>query len=624
VPEHGSLTHEPVLAQPPPKQQLRYNHRACAHEYRVFLFEPPDSCNRLIRLCVTVLLLLPGLASAQGLTYSVSGISGELERNVRAWLGEPPETVPERQNFIASARERSASALQALGYYNPEISITISRGQPVWTLALAVSQGEPVRLGEIAITLSGDAEDDTAFARLLANPGFASGDILHHGRYEKFRSELLSLAQRRGYFDARIPTSRIAVRAEDYTAAVTLHLDSGRRYNFGEFELDRALVSDGLLVALRDFAPGDPYLQSKLQDFQARLQATGFFAAVLAEPLPDAASDGRVPIGVSLHPAKRHSFDVGVGYSTDTEGRLTLAWRTPRINRFGHSQVSRVVVSAVNPSGRVNYNIPLTHPLDDLLNLWARAEENEFGDIDSRQLELGVRREIRSSQWVWGYSMRDLNESWTLRTEDNESDYLLLGGFLSRRDQRGPLLDPEAGFSQYYALEVASESAASDISLARLTSLLRYVATPLPRHRIVARADLGIAETGEGERPELAPSLSFFAGGNQSIRGFGYQSIGNEIAVRRDDGTSLALVTGGDRLAVLSLEYQYYLSDAWRGAVFIDGGDAFDAGEFNWNYGTGFGVHYLSPVGAVRVEFARDISSDQPEWRLHLNIGAEF
>ena len=569
-------------------------------------------------------MLLPGVAAAQSLTYGIEGLDGELARNVRAWLGPEPETPAERQNFVASARERSASALQALGYYRPDIDISVDRSASRWTMRIAVTPGEPVRLREIDLNVSGEATTDEAFAELLASPGFAVGDVLHHGKFERFRSELLSLAQKRGYFDARIASSRITVDADAGAADVRVLLESGERFAFGEFEYDQTLVSHEMLESLRDFAVGDPYLQSRLQRFQARLQSTGFFAAVLVEPRADEASDGRVPIAVSLHPAKRHSFDAGIGYSTDTEGRLTLAWRTPRINRFGHSQVSRVVVSAVNPSGRVTYNIPLTHPLNDLLQLWARAEENEFGDINSQQLELGSRREIRSSNWVWGYSVRDLEESWNLLGADNENDYLLLGGSLSRRDLKGSLLDPEGGFSQYYALEGASQAAASDIDLLRFTSLLRYVVSPLPRHRMVARAELGAAEVIAGDRRDLAPSLSFFAGGNQSIRGFGYQSVGNELSVTRANGSPRELVVGGDRLAVFSLEYQYYVSDSWRGAVFIDGGDAFDAGEFNWNYGTGFGIHYLSPVGAVRVEVARDISEDEPEWRLHLNIGAEF
>ena len=78
------------------------------------------------------------------------------------------------------------------------------------------------------------------------------------------------------------------------------------------------------------------------------------------------------------------------------------------------------------------------------------------------------------------------------------------------------------------------------------------------------------------------------------------------------------------RLAIGSLEYQYYFTDNWRGALFFDGGDAFDEGEFDFNYGAGFGVHYITPIGAVRVDLAQDLSEDNPDWQLHLTVGAEF
>ena len=117
---------------------------------------------------------------------------------------------------------------------------------------------------------------------------------------------------------------------------------------------------------------------------------------------------------------------------------------------------------------------------------------------------------------------------------------------------------------------------------------------------------------------------NFFAGGNQSIRGFAYQSIGNEIDVQKSNGKNKTLVVGGDRLVVASLEYQYYFNENWRGALFVDGGDAFDSGEFELNYGAGFGIHYMTPVGAVRVELANSLSDDNPDWRLHFTVGAEF
>jgi translocation and assembly module TamA len=581
---------------------------------------------RLIRFCLALLLLHPAWSGAAGLTFSVTGLEAEpeLQQNVLAWLGDDPETSQERLNFVVSARDRIERSLQALGYYRPDIDIEVQRTEPVWQLVISVDPGEPVLIRDINIQVVGAAANDLEFTRLISHVGFASGDVLHHGRYEDFRNSLLSLGQRRGYLDATIASSRVAVEVAAGTADVFIRYDSGRRYRFGALIHDEEMVGYELLDSLRTFHQGDYFEQSRLQEFQAQLQRTNYFSSVIVLPMPDQAEDGEVPIAVQLQAAKRHSFDVGVGYSTDTEERVSLTWRTPKINRYGHSQVTRLEYSQVNPSGRFTYTIPLKHPLNDILQLWARTEHNEYGDLDSRQDELGARREIRKGKWIHSYSLRGLNESWDVLQADATNDYLLLGASLSRRVTSGSIVDPKSGFNQLYTLEVGNEELGSDIDLARFTANLRYISTPWPRHRVVGRAGFGVVEIASGDRTELAPSLNFFAGGNQSIRGFAYQSIGNEIEFIQENGQKKTLVVGGDRLVTASLEYQYYFTDSWRGALFVDGGDAFDEGEFDLNYGAGFGVHYITAVGAIRVELANSLSDRHPDWYLHLTIGAEF
>jgi translocation and assembly module TamA len=416
----------------------------------------------------------------------------------------------------------------------------------------------------------------------------------------------------------------VEVQADAGRADVFLHYDSGIRYRFGELRHDEAVMDQDLLEALRTFEEGDYFQQSLLQRFQSQLQLTRFFSSVTLQPLVEEREDGRVPILVVLRAAKRHNFNVGVGYSTDTEERISMTWTTPRINRHGHSQITRLEYSQVNPSGRITYNIPLRHPLNDLLQLWARTEENEFGDLDSDQDELGARREKRKGSWVYSYSLRGLNESWEVLSQSRTNDYLLLGTTISRRVHTGSIVDPLSGFNQLYTLEIANEGVGSDVDLVRFTGNLRHVMTPFPRHRFVSRAEFGVVEIASGDRVDLAPSLNFFAGGNQSIRGFSYQSVGNEIDVVRANGNKKTLVVGGDRLITGSLEYQYYFTENWRGALFFDGGDAFDEGEFDFNYGAGFGIHYITPIGAIRIEFANSLSEDNPDWRLHLAVGAEF
>jgi translocation and assembly module TamA len=388
--------------------------------------------------------------------------------------------------------------------------------------------------------------------------------------------------------------------------------------------LDQDIIDRSLVEPLLVFSPGDPYDQAKLQESQAQLQRTGYFSTVILRPDIDAASALAVPVELKLYPAKRHSFDLGIGFSTDTRERVSVTWRTPTLNRWGHSQETRVQYSAVNPSGRFTYSIPLSHPLDDVLLLGARWENNEFGDLDSDQKELSVRREKKRRSWVYSYHLRGLNEAWNTDGLRKENDYLLPGFWLSRRDRSGSMVNPDAGFSQLYRVEAASEDAGSDVDLLRITANFNHIASFGERQRLVSRMEIGAAFISDQQRQELAPSLNFFAGGSQSIRGFSYQSIGNEISITGDSGEERTIVVGGDRVAIGSVEYQYRFNQNWRGAVFVDGGDAFDEGEFDWNYAAGFGVHYLTQVGAIRLELANPISEDDPSWRFHLAIGAEF
>ena len=562
--------------------------------------------------------------AATTLKFSVVGIEGEQKKNVLVYLGAAPESDESRRNFVVSARDKVESALQALGYYQPEIEIDLQRTEPQWRLSIVVNAGEPVRVRDINIQILGAAANDDNFTRLTSDTGFSSGDVLHHGRFESFRENVLSLGQRRGYLRGEIVASRIEVQVEAGTADIMLWYDSGPRLLFGEIIVDNTLIDSDLFDSMLTFQPGDYFDQVRLQELQSRLQRTHYFSSVIVLPQRKRSPGDRVPVVVNLQRAKRHSFDVGVGYSTDTEERMSLTWRTPRINRHGHSQQTRLEYSPINPSGRFTYSIPVSDPLTDVVQLWARVEENEFGDIDSRQNELGIKRETKNRNWIYGYSLRELNESWDIAGYSASNDYLLFGGSVSRRTHRGSIVDPEWGFSQLYTVEATADQLGSDLDLLRFTAALRYVMTPVPGNRLVTRLDLGRVKIANGDRRDLAPSLAFFAGGSQSIRGYAYQSLGDELTVVEPNGETKTLVVGGDRLVIGSLEYQYYFTDTWRGALFVDAGDAFDRGEFDAKVGAGFGVHYVTPVGAVRVELANSVSEDDPSWRLVFAIGAEF
>lgn len=582
-------------------------------------------------LCTLALAGAPALA----LDYRVSGVDGALRDNVRAYLGTPPKEGAAVARALEAARGRTVEALQALGYYRPVIELRTldaegrslgpaAAAADVARLEVRIDPGERVRLGAVRIELEGEAGGDPALTGLVEDSELVPGAPLDHGRYTGFKRELQTRARARGYLDGRFTRHSLRVDPAAGTADVELVFASGDRYAFGTISHDEAQLDRERLEALMPFAPGDPYEEDKLQQLGARLRATGLFGGVSVVPEADRAAGREVPVRVELVPAPDHSLELGVGFRTDTRGRISALWRSPRLNRAGHSQETRLRWSPVNPGGSTVYRIPLGDLMRDSVQLRASLEDNRYGDLDSRQTVAGVRYEHASEAWVSSVGLRALREDWSVLEEEFDADYFLPGLTLSRRSRRGSVVDPTAGFSQFYSVETAASSLGSDSDLVRLYGNWRWIASPGGPNRFVGRLELG-ALFGSSQRPEtLAPSLGFFAGGDQSVRGYEYQSIGYEVLYARLDAPPAGVTVGGERLVTGSIEYQRYLNDSWRLAVFADAGDAFVGEEPDFKVGAGFGVHFLTPVGALKLELANSVSEANPDWRVHINIGAEL
>ena len=571
-------------------------------------------------------MLIAGLAHADNdyLQYRIHGLDPEQLANTQAHLGPPPRSEEERDNFLFAARGLIQESLNALGYYQGEISFDLDDSGPVWQLLIEVDPGLRVRLGSVDIRIDGAAAADDAFARLLAEQSLRVGDSLHHEKYEEFKARLQNLGRDRGYFDAELTRHRVIVDLAEESAAVELYYNSGERYRFGEVLWDEYPLLPRLLHSLQNFQPGQAFSIQVLREFQASLQRTGYFESALVRPLPPDPVTRSIAIKVDLLAGDRNHYRVGLGYSTDTRERVSFTWRTPRINRRGHFQETRLEYSPVTPRIRFDYTIPLAHPLHDKLLLGARAEKNEYGSLDSEQEIVYMRREWVRNDWISSAGARYLNEDWDVGSTALNNNYILFGATLSNTRRRGNALDPQAGFSQLHGVEFGLAQAGSDLDLLRFYSNLRGVFSLGEKHRLVGRAELGAVFFQDNMRPDLAPSLSFFAGGAHSIRGYAYQSLGPTEQVAIPGGEELSLVVGGDRLLVFSSEYQYYFTPEWRAGVFVDAGNAFNSRDFEPVVGAGFGVHYVSPVGAVRIDFGNPVSEDSSSWRVHLNVGAEF
>jgi translocation and assembly module TamA len=138
-----------------------------------------------------------------------------------------------------------------------------------------------------------------------------------------------------------------------------------------------------------------------------------------------------------------------------------------------------------------------------------------------------------------------------------------------------------------------------------------------PESRLILRGELG--HTFGNDLLDLPPSLRYYAGGDRSVRGYGWHEIGPKVEI---DGGNY--YTGARNVLTASVEYERYLSGPWGAAVFVDSGSAFNGRTPEMRTGVGIGLRWKSPVGPVRIDIAHGLDQPDSPITLHLNIGADL
>jgi translocation and assembly module TamA len=173
---------------------------------------------------------------------------------------------------------------------------------------------------------------------------------------------------------------------------------------------------------------------------------------------------------------------------------------------------------------------------------------------------------------------------------------------------------PKRGGSLSFTARAASESAGSDVDLLQLRVAGRAVLPAGEAARWLGRLELGWTDTDRFAT--LPPELRFFAGGEGSVRGYAWQSLGPRDAAGEP--------IGARRLATASIEYERSFRPDWSWAVFADGGNVFEGGDVDPALGAGLGLRWSSPIGPIRIDLAHGFDNDDDVVQLHFSAGPDL
>jgi len=584
----------------------------CRSKLLMILFSHTSQALRLAAVFAAGLLALPA-----GAEVVFSGLDENQEANARALTPlANTECDANRwrvERLFRDADEDVRDALRALGYYDIAIDKRITWTEECWRAEFDVAIGEPVHYRSVEIRIDGEAftADERSYLAVVRPK---TGDVLHHGDYEQFKSALMQQFSAQGYFDATFSRKEIIVATDTRSADLFLHVDRGPRYRFGNISFTEGILREELLYSYTDIEEGDFYDAREINELYEALNGSGYFGEISIRTDPVDEIGHTAPVDVTLRPGIRKNYTIGAGFATDTGPQGRLGYINRRRNDRGHQLEGRLFVSDTDSEATASYRWPMYDPRTDWAAVISGVQHEDTETSENDTFKLGyLRTRSLSENWIWTRYIDYTYEDFRVGDQDDSSQLIILGvnyesaiGREISRSIRGRRIN--------FDIRGASDSLGSDTSFLQLKINAKFLRSLNDRYRVILRGRLGATIKEDFE--ELPVSVRFFSGGDRSVRGYAFESLGPTNA----DGE----VIGGSHLIEASVEFDRMLTDKWSIAAFADTGSAFSSKKPEFSTGVGIGIRWYSPVGPLRLDFAHPLDDPDQRLRVHIVLGPDL
>lgn len=560
----------------------------------------------------------------------------------------------ELRRLVATVPEQARSLLDAEGYFAAQVRVQVREsagsaeahglegvlqedaagdakggeaGNDV-TVTVTVEPGPRTRVSRVQFVLEGaldqrlsegDPVAQALAAQLDAQWDLPPGEVFRQTDWASAKTDTLARLRADTYPLASWSGTAASVDATEHTASLFLVADSGPAFAFGPIQVEGLRRQPAsAIVNLAPFKPGGPYRERQLLDWQERIQKLGMFESVFVSPALDASQPEATPLVVQVRELPLQSATAGIGISSDNGPRLSLEHLHRNVLGLDWQAKTKVQLGARLQDAQLDLT---SHPWEGHKRGLVSVQTTGLTDSDnavthSQRLRVGLLREgerlersdyvelqhasVRSATDVLVSNATALSATtqWVFRDVDNR--LLPTRGTASMAQLTGgrtySALDKDGFFGRAH------------------TRMTAYLPLPLA-WQMTARGEVG--QVLANESVSVPDTLLFRAGGDDSVRGYAYRSLGVEIA---------GVTTGARAVATASLELAHALPvrvPGLQGAIFADVGDAADRfSKMSAKRGYGMGVRWRSPVGPFRLDVAYGEAVQQ--WRLHFSVGVSL
>lgn len=522
----------------------------------------------------------------------------------------------ELQRLVGIAPRQIRDLLATEGYFSPVVEHTLTQQNGRWVARFTLDIGAPTLIDAVDIRFTGDIAANPKQAqrinRLRRQWSLDPGERFRQDDWSEAKNTVLKGLLNRDYPAAQLADSEARIDPEQRSAQLSAVFDSGPAFTFGELEINGLQrYSRDRIERLNPIEPGEPYSQEKLNELQSRVQDSGYFRSAFATVEVDPAHPQRVPVRLDLTENERKRLALGIGFSTDSGPRgqvkwldrnfLGRDWRLEselKLDRQSRLVGGEIFLPAISngwmPSYGAHYErTDIENVINDKIRTSARLTSPDKADEQSWAIQYFADRQHIEDIPINNRQALVASYNYTMRRIDN-------------------LIAPRRGYVAGIELAAGPRGFLNEEHLGRAVVSATWLHPFQRRWQAVLRGRVG--QVFGADRDTVPEDLLFRTGGDQSVRGYAYNSLG----VAAGDA-----IVGGTVLAVVSAELVYRITSDWGAAIFADAGNAADSwNDFKLQRGSGVGARWRSPIGPVNLDLA--YGHDTGDVRLHFSIGYGF
>lgn len=547
----------------------------------------------------------------------------------------PDLQAQELARLLQAADANARDLLATLGYFSPDITLELqdnpAPGGPAHAVRMAVRRGARTHVAQVDLSVTGNSHADGVDlkrrqAQLQRGWGLPEGEPFTQQAWDDAKTQGLRSLQARRYPTAQIADSRADIDADQARADLMVHYDSGPAYRFGPLQMRGGERYDSVgLARIARLPTGTDYSEARLLDTQQRLAASGYYDSVFLTLDTEAADPQAATVIAQVRDAPLQKLVFGVGISTDSGPRLSMDHIHNRLPALGWRAVSKVSLDRKLQLVSTDWTaLPATNGWRWFSGVQLQRETTGSFEVNSTRLRAGrtessdhidrsyfLQHDTASSHGMGAppsSSAISANLGWTGRYFNNNNAPTRgwglageLGVGTTLRPARDPFVRTQLRWQQFI-----------DLGRVDLGQKVRRAS------RLSLRAEGGAVLARAGA--DIPVTQLFLTGGDTTVRGYGYRSIGAGI----NNGQTY----GGRYMAVGSVEWQRPITvrgnrTDFEGALFVDAGAVADKpDEMSLRLGVGAGLRWKSPVGPLQADIAYGLQSH--EVRLHLRLGYTF